>query len=269
MKSPIRWAGSKKQSVRRLKRYWTGGRYIEPFAGSACLFFELEPNEAVLGDLNWELTEALSALQADVEQVLAFLQSFRTGEKAYYAIRERDPRNLDRHELAARFLYLNRYCFNGLYRTNLQGQFNVPYGPPRSGLGVDEQLVRDAAQLLKRATILHGDFESTVSHAREGDLVYLDPPYVVSRRRIFREYLPASFSETDLSRLQSLLFQLDNRRISFVITYADSAEARKLLNPWLPRRIRSRRNIAGFASDRRVSYELLATNCKAVTFEQD
>ena len=88
MKSPIRWAGSKKQSVRRLKRYWTGGRYIEPFAGSACLFFELEPNEAVLGDLNWELTEALSALQADVEQVLAFLQSFRTGVKAYYAIQE-------------------------------------------------------------------------------------------------------------------------------------------------------------------------------------
>ena len=267
MKSPIRWAGSKKQSVHLLKQYWNGGRYIEPFAGSACLFFELEPEQAILGDLNWELVEALSALQTDVDRVLSRLRKFQVGEGAYYDIRRRDPKKLERFELAARFLYLNRYCFNGLYRTNLRGEFNVPYGPPRSGLGVDQQVVRGAARLLKRATVLHGDFETTVSHAREGDFVYLDPPYVVNKRRIFREYLPASFAASDLSRLQSLLFQLDRRRISFVITYADSEEARKLLSPWRPRRVRNRRNIAGFASSRRFSYELLATNCKAVTFE--
>src|SRR5437667_10192423 len=91
MKSPIRWAGSKKQSVRQLRGYWTGGRYIEPFAGSGCLFFELEPIDAILGDLNWELTESLCALQADVEHVLAFLRGLETGEKAYYAIRARAP----------------------------------------------------------------------------------------------------------------------------------------------------------------------------------
>jgi DNA adenine methylase len=264
MKSPIRWAGSKKQTVRKLSQYWTGGRYIEPFAGSACLFFELEPDEAVLGDLNWELTQALEALQSDVEQVLGILRNLPVGEKAYYTLRLRDPKKLHRYELAARFLYLNRYCFNGLYRTNLLGQFNVPYGPPRSGLGVNEELIRSAAQLLKRATIIHGDFESTASLARKGDFVYLDPPYFVSSRRVFREYQPSSFSADDLLRLQALLFSLERKGVSFVITYADSAEARKLLRPWRPRRIRSRRNIAGFASDRRFSYELLATNCEAV-----
>ena len=229
------------------------------------MFFELEPAEAVLGDLNWELTRAMQALQSDVEKVLAILRTLPTGEKAYYAVRQRDPATLDQYALAARFLYLNRYCFNGLYRTNLQGQFNVPYGPPKSGLGVDEGSVRSAARLLQRATIVHGDFESTVSHARKGDFVYLDPPYVVSSRRMFREYLPGSFCAGDLTRLQDLLSNLERRGATFVITYADSPEARKLLRHWRPRRIRTRRNIAGFASERRVSYELLATNTEAVT----
>lgn len=265
MKSPIRWAGSKKQTVRQLSRYWAGGRYIEPFAGSACLFFELEPEEAVLGDLNWELVSAMQALRSNVGKVLALLRTLPTGKKAYYNVRQQDPATLGQYALAARFLYLNRYCFNGLYRTNLQGRFNVPYGPPRSGLGVDEESIRRAARLLQRATVLHGDFESTLAHAGRGDFVYLDPPYVVSSRRVFREYMPGSFCADDLVRLRELLSDLERRGASFVITYADSPEARRLLRHWQPRRIRTRRNIAGFASDRRVTYELLATNTKAVT----
>jgi DNA adenine methylase len=264
MKSPIRWAGSKKQSVHLLKKYWTGGRYIEPFAGSACLFFELEPPEAILGDLNWELTRTMAALKSNVEGVLAILRTLRTGETAYYAIRQIDPATLDEYSLAARFLYLNRYCFNGLYRTNLRGQFNVPYGPPKSGLGIDEAVVRAAARLLHRATVLQGDFEATLSRAEEGDFVYLDPPYVVSSRRVFREYLPGSFCANDLIRLRELLSELQRKGVTFLITYADSPEARRLLRLWRPRRIRTRRNIAGFASYRRVSYELLATNSEVV-----
>jgi DNA adenine methylase len=265
MKSPIRWAGSKRQTVGLLRKYWTGGRYIEPFAGSACLFFDLEPSEAILGDLNWELTTAMQALKSDVEKILSILRGLPTGSDAYYRVRKLDPTRLDHSTLAARFLYLNRYCFNGLYRTNLRGQFNVPYGPPKSGRGVDEDLIRKAASLLRRATIMKADFEATVSLAGEGDFIYLDPPYVVSSRRVFREYLPESFSARDLSRLEELLRELDRKGASFVITYGDSPEARKLLRKWVPRRIRTRRNIAGFASDRRVSYELLATNAEVAT----
>jgi DNA adenine methylase len=261
MKPFIRWAGSKRQIVSRLRKFWSGGqRYIEPFAGSACLFFELEPAEALLGDLNWELILTMRAIQHDHGRVLEALRRLPTGEAWYYKIRSLDPRNLAELEIAARFLYLNRYCFNGLYRTNSSGSFNVPYGPPRSGFPVNETSISEASRVLRGALLLHADFEQTVSHAKSGDFVYLDPPYALSARRMFSEYLPGSFSTADLDRLGGLLLRLQRTGAAFVITYADSLEARRLLAEWHPRRIWTRRNIAGFSSKRRGSYELLATN---------
>src|SRR5207248_7428915 len=104
------------------------------------------------------------------------------------------------------------------------------------------------------------DFEATLAFARPGDFVYLDPPYFTSKRRIFADYLPGCFTLKDLGRLGTALDDLDSRRITFLITYADTPEARKLLRSWNPRRMRMRRNIAGFSGSRRYSYELLATN---------
>jgi DNA adenine methylase len=264
MKPPFRWAGSKKQLVRRLASYWNGGRYIEPFAGSACLFFEIEPRRGILGDLNWELFCTLHTLQTKARRVLDVLSTLPRGKRAYYSIRKWEPKRMRSHEVAARFLYLNRYCFNGLYRTNMSGRFNVPYCPPERSVIFDEKSILQAARLLRHAEILHGDFENTLSKARHGDFVYLDPPYAVSARRVFSEYMPGSFGAHDLSRLGSSLSALDKKGVSFVITYADSLEARKLLRAWSPIRIQTRRNIAGFTGNRRISYELLATNCKVV-----
>jgi DNA adenine methylase len=267
MKSFLRWAGSKKQIVAHLAPHYpsAGGKYLEPFAGSACLFFHLEPDRAVLGDINWELISALQTIQRQPRRVLRVIAELPTGESAYYAIRSLDPHSLSSIERAARFLYLNHYCFNGLYRTNERGIFNVPYGPPKNGAEVDEALLLRASLVLKRATVVHGDFEETLEHARRGDFVYLDPPYVVDSRRVFSEYGSGSFSSKDLDRLGTALADLDRRQVTFLISYADSAEARRLLSRWNPRRIRTRRNIAGFVGSRRFSYELLATNSEAVT----
>ena len=265
MRTFIRWAGSKRLILHRLRQFWPGGqtRYVEPFAGSACLFFDLEPKSAILGDLNGDLINAMRCIKRDVDRVLGHLFSFRRGALAYSHIRALDPVPLTDYERAARFLYLNRYCFNGLYRTNMRGQFNVPYGPPKKGESlarVDESLVRSASKMLANALLLHCDFAHTLSQCEAGDFVYLDPPYAVGSRRVFAEYLPDSFGNGDLPRLAAALHELHQRRVAFVITYADCAESRALLREWRPVRIRTPRNIAGFVGSRKFSYELLATN---------
>jgi DNA adenine methylase len=262
MKSPIRWAGSKRQTLPKLRDLWGAGytRYVEPFAGSASLFFDIEPQSAVLGDLNWELITALRSIRRDVELVLQCLRRIPLGEHNYYKVRGQDPTRLSPSELAARFLYLNHFCFNGLYRTNLKGQFNVPYGPPKNDSAIREDAIIAAAKALQTTELLHADFEETLNQAQHGDFVFLDPPYVMNGRRVFREYLPGSFKGTDLPRLKRVLRALDSKGAAFVITYADSVESRKLLGKWNRTRMWVRRNIAGFASDRRGYYEMLATN---------
>jgi DNA adenine methylase len=258
----LRWAGSKRELVPKLRPYWLGGhsRYIEPFAGSACFFFALEPKSAVLGDLNSELIQTYRALKCDADLVLECFRRLPIGEAPYYSIRSIDPKSLTEPEVAARFLYLNRYCFNGLYRTNLAGSFNVPYGPPRRPLVNFERTVLGASSLLRNAQLVNADFETTLREVASGDFVYLDPPYAVEGRRIFAEYHPQSFTAPDLVRLGTCLRRIDEAGALFLVSYADSPEARRLFKPWSFRRVRTRRNIAGFAGARRTAFELVAFN---------
>jgi len=261
MRSFLRWAGSKKQLLPILEKYWCDGfsRYIEPFAGSSCLFFHLEPQSAILGDINGELMGAMRAIRLDATKVIECLRRLPKSKKNYYRIRRWQPAQMELFEAAARFLYLNSLCFNGLYRTNASGLFNVPYCPPGHRT-VPEDLLIEASRRLESATLVSGDFEETVALAAAGDFVYLDPPYAVSRRRVFSEYGPTIFQVDDLRRLGRVLSDLDRRGAKFVVTYADCAEVRPIFKRWAVRRVWTKRNIAGFTGDRRGSYELLATN---------
>jgi DNA adenine methylase len=274
LRSFIRWAGSKRLSLPFLKPFCreTSGRYIEPFAGSACLFFDLEPRSAILGDLNGELISAMRAIRRDVYRVIECVRRLPKGKAAYYRIRACDPRELSEPEAAARFLYLNRHCFNGLYRTNREGKFNVPFGPPKKSTrrpSIDEQLLIKASEMLRRATLLKCDFEETLTHTEKGDFVYLDPPYATDDTRVFSEYLPNSFSKSDLRRLGAALRRLDETGAHFLISYGDFPEARALLSEWKPVKIPTRRNIAGFAGHRKTAYELVATNSGKVLENAD
>ncbi len=266
MKSFLRWAGSKRSLLTQLRSYWPaqGHRYVEPFCGSACLFFDLQPGSAVLGDLNEELLFAFRAIQRDPYVVLECVRRLPRGKSGYYSVRAMQPSSLAIAERAARFLYLNRYCFNGIYRTNLAGNFNVPYGPPRSGKPPDEAAIVSASAALKSAVLVHGDFEKTLEHVQPGDFVYLDPPYYMESRRVFREYGPGAFALSDLKRLKTQLNRLDDIKAAFVVSYADCTEARDLLRRWSPRRIPTRRHIAGFSGHRRTAYELIACNLSDV-----
>lgn len=271
MKSFIRWAGSKRLLLPQLRSHWTGSerRYLEPFCGSACLFFDLRPGQAVLGDLNEDLICAYRAIKAHPHLVAECLRRFPCGEKGYYRVRQMDPLMLASAERAARFLYLNRYCFNGIYRTNLQGVFNVPYGPPKSGLPVREAVLQDASKALRDVLLVQGDFEATLEHAAKGDFIYLDPPYCVQNRRVFAEYGSRSFGPADLNRLGCQLQRLHDIKAVFLVSYADCTEARTLLRGWHLTRVRARRHIAGFSDKRRFAYELLATNGPLLVQEHD
>ena len=258
----LRWAGSKRQTVNRLRKLWNSGymRYVEPFAGSAALFFAIRPNSALLADKNTELIETYQVLCERPLELHDRLTSLPRTSDVYYSFRGQDPAGLSRSERAIRFLYLNRHCFNGLYRTNLKGQFNVPYAPSGTGGFPTPEQFQACARLLTGVQLRAWDFGTTLRYVKNNDFVYLDPPYAVESRRVFREYGAFGFGRPDLLRLVDHLHRIDERGAVFLLTYADCAEARKLFSPWRQKRIAVRRNIAGFAGAHKRAFELLVSN---------
>lgn len=258
----VRWAGSKRKILPVLATYWSPSfkRYVEPFAGSSALFFKLQPSRAVLGDINSELIDAYEVIRDRPDDVFEAVSNMPRGKKAYYAIRDQNKNRLKSFGRAVRFVYLNRFCFNGIYRTNLDGGFNVPYAHIKPGVIPPIENFRRCAELLSKASLKCGDFGAVLSTVKAGDFVYMDPPYAVESRRVFRQYDQRQFSKRDLERLALHLKKIDEKGASFVVSYADCREARELFSSWQMRRIRVRRHVAGFVSARRHAFEVLATN---------
>jgi DNA adenine methylase len=258
----LRWAGSKRQLVPILSQFWkpTYLRYVEPFAGSAALFFHLSPKKALLGDINEELIGAYYQIKHNLRQVLECLSDMRKSKNEYLRLRCQDPHKLHPTYRAARFIYLNRYCFNGLYRTNRNGMFNVPYSGDRTGDIPSHTHLESCAKRLHNTKLICASFEETLYQVKEGDFVYLDPPFSVKSRRIFNEYNSATFDNKSIQKLRKWLEKLNKMQISFLVSYADSDEAKYLSEGFNTCRVRVKRNISGFAGDRRSAYERLIHN---------
>jgi len=262
MKPLIRWAGSKRKLLPYLKTFWNGTftRYVEPFAGSACLFFDLEPDVAMLGDTNRELVATYKAIRSDPEAVYDILRQIPSNKSSYYAFREQAPTDKHGFLAAARFIYLNRFCFNGIYRTNMAGKFNVPFSGEGTGAIPDLKHLQNVSRQLQKAKIYGSDFENILDKTVEGDFVYLDPPYSVENRRVFKQYGPSIFGLEDLDRLSKQLFALDKKRVKFVVSYAYCREALEKFGSWMVTRKLTTRNISGFAEHRKKAVELMFTN---------
>jgi DNA adenine methylase len=259
----LRWAGSKRKLLPHLKRFWTTNhrRYVEPFAGSACLFFAIKPSQAILGDLNPELVSTYIEVKYRVGAVLKELATLSPWSKEeYLRLRALDTSTLEPHVRAARFIYLNRLCFNGIYRTNLQGKFNVPYSGDGCGAFPQDSVFRQCSRRLRCARFVKGDFERALRQAQRGDLVYMDPPYAVRARRVFREYDPSTFTHEDIARLRGWMERLNRAGIDFVVSYAESDEADVLKRGFSYETIAVRRNVAGFAGHRAMANEILISN---------
>ena len=263
-KPSLRWAGSKRQLLPKLITYWDEGftRYIEPFMGSAALFFAIEPHQAILSDKNSDLVETFIAVRDHPRAIYNRLFRLPLGEDAYYRIREEDPLRLSALDRAARFAYLNRFCFNGLYRTNKNGKFNVPYAASKTGRLPAQDELNKAAKALARAQIKARTFDETRQDVQPGDFVYMDPPYAVQNRRIFRQYGPDCFGIEDLTRLASALPQINRCGATFLVSYAMCREALDLFKGWNIQQVQTQRSVAGFSRHRRKAVEILVSNRK-------
>ena len=261
-RSVLRWAGSKRQLLPTLSRYWSSAydRYIEPFCGSSALFFLLNPMSAILSDSNAELICFYEVLRRDPAGLWTDAVALARTREVYIKVRSTNVARASAHARAVRFLYLNRNCFNGLYRTNAKGHFNVPFAPTRTGAMPSLAEFIEASHRLQSAITKACDFGHTLRHVGEGDFVYLDPPFFVTTRRVFRDYGARKFVQADIERLGRHLERLDARGATFLLSFADCAEIGPLARQWGSRRVKVQRQIAGFASHRRLAYERLISN---------
>lgn len=261
----LRWAGSKRQLIPALRAYAACGftRYVEPFLGSGALFFALQPERALLGDVNRDVIDCFTGVRDDPSAVHQALLRCGTGESAYYEIRGRDPETLDVPQRAARMIYLMRFGFNGIYRTNQRGQFNVPYAPRKTGRLPTREELGNAAAVLGGAQLERADFETVLDSCRRRDFVYVDPPYAGASHRSACQFGPGSFTVADIPRLIAALHRVDRRGVKFVLSYASVQGLPGSVSGWHCNEVRVRRVVAGSVKARGEVREILVTNCAA------
>lgn len=226
----LKWAGGKRWFIHNHAHFLPQkfNRYIEPFLGAGSVFFYLEPKKAILGDLNPDLIATYKGVKRDWRRLLKLLNyhQLKHSDSYYYEMREEIPD--DPIERAARLIYLNRTCFNGIYRVNLSGEFNVPKGT-KNGIVLPDDNFEKAARILRRAQIKHSDFEKLIELAEEDDLIFADPPYTV-RHNIngFIKYNEKLFSWADQERLAKALRRAKARGAKIVSTNANHESVRDL-----------------------------------------
>jgi DNA adenine methylase len=262
----LRWAGSKRNYLHTLKKFTSHSpkRYLEPFCGSASLFFELAPKKSVLADINRPLIAFYRGVQRDAGGVYDAVLRLARDKETYYEVRNSFKTEVDAVTRAAYFYYLNKNCFNGLYRTSKEGTFNVPFSESRTGRYPPKEVFVEMCSRLNGAQLVCADFERVIrDHARSGDLIYLDPPYSSIGRYPFREYFPGCFSVGDVERMSTLLDYIDGMNASFILTYSSGLAIDIKRKGWRRFDFVTRRNIAGNPGTRREVTDILVTNIRS------
>lgn len=234
--SPIvKWAGGKTQLLKHYSRLFPAefNRYYEPFLGGGAVFFHLvakSPNlRATLSDQNVELINCYNMIKNELPSVIRYLKKHKNDSDHFYKVRAQDVDDLSPAERAARLIFLNKTCFNGLYRVNRKGQFNVPFGRYENPKICDEVNLRAAERALCNAKINTANFEAVASLAKKGDFVYLDPPYQpLSTTSSFTGYTRNSFGEADQIRLANMFKKLTDKGCYAMLSNSDTPFIREL-----------------------------------------
>ena len=243
----LKWAGGKTQLLSELLRNTPDqyGTYIEPFLGGGALYFALQPQRAVLSDSNPELINMYKQLVASVEAVIEILKEFKNEKQMFYRVRADHYGELDPVYAAARTIYLNHTCFNGLYRLNRAGDFNVPFGRYENPTICDAEGLRTASGQLASVRIVLGDYKEVLrSNAQSGDFVYLDPPYLpVSKYSDFKRYTTEQFYEDDHRELAAEVERLHELGCHVLLTNSNHPLVHDLYEGFDTRVIGTKRNI--------------------------
>jgi DNA adenine methylase len=265
----VKWAGGKTQLLAQLAGFYppkgSVDRYLEPFLGSGAVYFHVKamvaPRRAVLWDNNRELIDAFTAVRDQVGGVIKLLAQYRKQhcKDFFLAMREKRPQSLA--TTAARLIYLNKTCFNGLYRVNSRGVFNVPFGRYTNPSLYDEDSLRQASSALAGARIESEDFRLLEVEAKAGDFIYFDPPYHPrSKTSLFTSYTRDPFGQAEQEKLAALYRKLDRKGCLLMLSNSDTPLIRELYQDFAIREVSARRLINSKADRRGAICELVVLN---------
>jgi DNA adenine methylase len=259
----VKWAGGKNQLLPRLlpqvpSQY---NRYIEPFFGGGALFFKLQPDQAIIADRNPELINLYQTVAYNVTAIIDLLTIYRNHsniKQLYYELREQNWLELTAVEAAARTIFLNKTCFNGLYRVNRHGKFNVSFGKHKSLRIFDAAGLQAAAQLLRRAVIVCADYKTILrDYAAPGDFIFLDPPYLpITRYSRFNNYTKEQFYLHDHRELAKEVVRLHRLGCHILLTNSNHPTVHELYH-WFDIQIASSRRAINCRAQKRTGQDLI------------
>ncbi|HEX2471691.1 MAG TPA: DNA adenine methylase [Nitrososphaera sp.] len=274
----LKWAGGKLQLIEQFENLFPHNfrNYYEPFIGSGAVFFyvksKLKPNKVILSDTNEELINCFVVVRDKPSELVESLLKHRKkhSKEYYYAVRSIKSDRLDNVNRAARLIYLNKTCFNGLYRVNSEGQFNVPFGDYENPSIFDKNILFQASQLLQDVHLQVMSFERVLDFADKDDFVYFDPPYIpVSKTSSFTRYSKSNFSVKEQKRLSEVFGLLDSRGCFVMLSNSDHALTRELYRDYEKNTVivRAKRMINSIGSRRGAINELVVTNYRNAKVE--
>lgn len=271
LRPPLKWVGGKRQLIPEIEKHFPKKftRYYEPFVGGGAILFHFQPKRAVINDYNEELINYYRVVKEDVEALITELSKdiYVNKEENFYAIRELDRsvgfKNLSPVKRAARIQYLNKTCYNGLYRVNSSGQFNVPFGRYKNPDILSEDVLRSVSDYFNAndIKIMNGDFEESLKYIRSTAFVYFDPPYdPISESANFTAYSSSGFDKNDQVRLKKVCDQLDKKGVKFLLSNSSSDFIMDLYKDYRIIEIPARRSINSKGDKRGPVMEVLVKN---------
>lgn len=263
----VKWVGGKRQLMFELLKNMpkSYNRYFEPFIGGGALFFELQPEQAYISDMNEELINLYSVVRDNVYELIDDLSKHEVSKEYFLEIRNIDRTEkyaeLSDVERASRFIYLNRTCFNGMYRVNSQGQFNVPFGHYKNPRIIDENNLLNCSELLKKTEIKCADFSEILTKVQKGDFVYFDPPYVpLNETSSFTSYTKDGFDIDMQFKLRDVCDELDSKGVKFMLSNSDTKLVNELYANYEIKKVFASRQINANADGRGKITEVLVRN---------
>ena len=234
----IKWVGGKRQLLKQFKLMSlyppkdfdpTKSKYFEPFVGGGAVFFDLLPQKAVLSDMNEELIITYNVIKKGIKELIKSLNKHKNTKEYFLKLRKKDVQKLSNIERASRFIYLNKTGFNGMYRVNKSGEFNVPFGYYKNPLICDKENLLKVNKALKNIKIVKRDFKKVLKEAEKGDFIYFDPPYYpLNKTASFVGYTANGFLEKEQEELRDVYFELHKRGCFVMLANSNTDFIKKL-----------------------------------------
>ncbi|MCL2687512.1 MAG: DNA adenine methylase [Methanobrevibacter sp.] len=266
----VKWVGGKRQLLDVIENHIPNNfdTYCEPFVGGGALLFHIKPQKAVINDINSELVNVYNIIKNNLDELLEDLKTHENEAEYFYKIRaaDRDKKEYDRLsnvEKASRILYLNKTCYNGLFRVNKSGEFNTPFGRYKNPNIVNETILTAVSEFFNKNNIIfyNKDFEDILKKLESGTFVYLDPPYdPISDTSSFTGYDKGGFNKREQKRLKKACDELDKNKIKFLLSNSNTDLINDLYKNYSIETIKAKRSINSIASKRGGIDEVLVRN---------